>query len=383
MKNGAWLAVGITLAVACFLGGRASVPHAPIPASSRLGRITSISDTLDRPVWTNQLLLRMNWTTSPGGTPDVTKADSVRIIGLGLDDSALPRNRWADLALIRLHGEMGWSCSGCGFVLNDPYAQLAIQTDQAEYVAQARTSEGKLVAWMTVDTATRWSLHYALDPVFLRQADSASAAFWSGIKKSVTTHARSRDADTREPREHKSILRQTELMGQLDHFSSRMVDLDLLDYLHRLDTTSVDSVRLAALVSQAPTRRILSEELDVMGLATTVGLQSKSCYKQISHGDIRFRTRRSGSWRVTSAWNSAGKPVAWNAIDSGDGFQFPIWFHLDRDACLERADSAVSSIRSRNDLGGNPQITQITQRGKEGGFRRIPGHEDQGSDVRI
>ena len=83
------------------------------------------------------------------------------------------------------------------------------------------------------------------------------------------------------------------------------------------------------------------EELDVLGLVANIGIESKSCYRRISNGDISFRTRRTGSWRVTSAWNSSGKPVAWNAIDSGWGPAMPIWFHLDRQACLESTDSVI------------------------------------------
>jgi hypothetical protein len=102
--------------------------------------------------------------------------------------------------------------------------------------------------------------------------------------------------------------------------------------------SELDCVENAAMLREVQSSSLSADELDDLGLAANIGITSKSCYRRISNGDISFRTRRTGSWRVTSAWNPQGKPVAWDALDNS-GFQFPIWFHLDREACLETTDS--------------------------------------------
>lgn len=293
----------------------------------------------DRIVWTNQSRIRMDWVPSIGRDPSKTETESTLVVRRGLDSSATNLAIWSTLSLVRLHGEMGWTCRDCGYVLNKSDAKVAIQMIGTEYVAQARTPEGTLVGWMTTDTVSRWSLNYFIDREFLRKDDSSSTAFRSQIRRDGREYVRRKNAGVPEPRERKWILREADLLGQFSHFSSRVIDPDLDDYLFRLDTASIDSVSVSEQVSKAKLRRIQPEELDVLGLAATIGMLSKSCYRRISNGEISFRTRRTGSWRVTSAWNSNGKPVAWDALDTASDFQFPIWFHLDRQACLETTDS--------------------------------------------
>lgn len=315
------------------------------PDSERVG--DQVLDTasafdVDRPLWTNRLRIRMGWIPTLGRDPAKTPAESVSVVQAGLDGAAKTQPYWQTLALIRLHGEMGWTCRGCGYVLNDPMALIAWDTLGAEGVIQARTPDGALVAWMTLDTTTRQSFQFFIDRGFQRRSDSSSKAFCDRIRQDGRNFVRQKYTGVPQPRNRSRMLREPDLIGQFSHFSSRVVDLELDDYLDRLDTISFDSVRYSELASKAELRRLLSEELDVLGLAANIGVTSKSCYWRISNGDISFRTRRTGSWRVTSAWNPQGEPVAWNALDTASGFPFPIWFHLDRDACLEKTDSVAS-----------------------------------------
>jgi len=297
---------------------------------------------LDRPVWTNQLRIRMDWVPSLGRDPAKTTAESTSVVQAGLDSAAKTMARWSTLSLVRLHGEMGWTCRGCGHVMNDPLARIALDSMGTEKIIQVRPPDGAPVAWMTIDTSTRQSFLFYIDREFQRQSDSSTNAFRDRIRQTGLNYVRRQNAGIPQPRTRKDVLPEVELMGQFSHFSTRVVDLELDDYLDRLDTPSIDSVRYSEIVSKAKLRSIQPEELNVLGLAANIGITSKSCYRRISNGDISFRTRRTGSWRVTSAWNPQGKPVAWNALDTASTFQFPIWFHLDRQACLEQTDSVAS-----------------------------------------
>lgn len=328
-------------ALIAFELGRHMQPANDVAGTPYASVFPSSSDTSDRITWDDMLRLRMSWVPTSGSGGSSLGKDSSEVINVGLDDSGLRRNRWADLSLIRLHGELGWGCSGCGYVLNDAYSRVSILASGTEYVALARTSAGVLVGWMTTDTVTRWSFNFFINREFQRQSDSSIKAFNEQINRDGLAYVRRREAGTPEPHNRKWVMRETDRMGQFRHYSSKVVDLDLLEHLQRFDTASTDSVRFARIVDMTPTRRIAPEELDVLGLAANIGITSKSCYRRISNGDISFRTRRTGSWRVTSAWNPQGKPVAWNALDTASGFQFPIWFHLDRDACLEKTDSVA------------------------------------------
>jgi len=195
---------------------------------------------------------------------------------------------------------------------------------------------------MSLDTATLWSLHFFVDRRFQKESDSSEVAFLRRVRDESREYVRKREGGTPEPKERRWIVRATDLLDQFRHFSTRVVDLDLQEHLRKFDTLSTDSVRLAKRVESTPVRRISQEEHGVLGLAGEIGLQSKSCYRRISNGEIVFRSRRNGAYLITSAWNSVGKPVAWNAIDSAWGPVMPIWFHLDRQACLEQTDSVAS-----------------------------------------
>lgn len=328
-------------ALIAFELGRHMQPANDVVGAPDMSVHPSSSDTSDRIIWDNTLLSRMRWVPTSGSGESSPGKDSSEVIKAGLDDSGLWRSRWADLSLIRLHGEMGWACSGCGYVLNDAYSKVSILASGTEYVAQARTPDGLLVGWMTTDTVTRWSFNFFIDREFQRHSDSSTKAFYERINRGGSAIVRLRESGAPEPKNRKWVLRETDRMGQFRHFSTKVVDLDQQEHLLRVGKSSTDSVRFAKIVDTTPARRISPEELDVLGLAANIGITSKSCYRRISNGDISFRTRRTGSWRVTSAWNPQGKPVAWNALDTASGFQFPIWFHLDRQACLEQTDSVV------------------------------------------
>ena len=297
-------------------------------------------DTADVQIWTNDLLWRMGWVATSCRIEGKTVADSERVVRDGLDSSsALPR--WSSLALIRLQGELGWECRGCGAVFREQRPLVSVSQAGGDVLAQVRTPQGRLVGWMSLDTATLWSLHFYVDRRFQQECDSGDAAFLRRVHDEARDDIRRREGGTPEPKERRWIVRETDLMGQFRHFSSRVVDLDLQEHLRKFDTLSTDSVRFAKLAETVPTRRITPEEHGVLGLAGEIGLQSKSCYRRISNGEITFRSRSTGAYLVTSAWNSLGKPVAWNAIDSSWGPLMPTWFHLDREACLEGTDSAV------------------------------------------
>jgi hypothetical protein len=188
---------------------------------------------------------------------------------------------------------------------------------------------------MTLDTLTRQSFHFSIDRKFVRRDDSASAAFEADIRKSGRNYALKREFQRQEPKGRGDVLREVDRMGQFSHFSSRVVDLDEEDRLGRLDIVSEDSVRFSRLASKAVARHLQPEELDALGLAANIGITSRSCYLRLSQGTLEFRSRRTGSWRVTSVWNVKGKPVAWFALDTGSTFPFPLWYHVDREGCLE------------------------------------------------
>lgn len=289
----------------------------------------------ERPAWTDRLRNRMSWIANVGHDRSKSQADSAAVLRAGLDDSARALDRWRTLALIRLQGEMGWTCKGCGALLNDPKAKVAIGAIGQELLVQARTQTGAPVAWMTLDTLTGQSFHFSIDRKFVRRDDSASADFEDYIRKSGRDQARKREAQRPEPKVREHVLREVDLMGQFSHFSSRVVDLDEQDRLRRLDIVSEDSVRFSRLASKAVARHIQPEELDALGLAANIGITSRSCYLRLSQGALAFRTRRTGAWRVTSTWNAKGQPVAWFALDTSSTFPFPLWFHVDRWSCLD------------------------------------------------
>lgn len=302
-------------------------------------RLTGM-DTADAPIWSNDLMWRMGWVSGSGRIEGKKASDSVAAIDDGLD-SAKPLPHWSTLALIRLQGQLGWECRGCAAVFREQRPLVAVTRNGGEVLAQLRTPEGRLLGWMSLDTATLWSLHFFVDHRYRQESDSSDAAFLRRVRDESREYVRRREGGTPEPKERRWIVRETDLMGQFRHFSTRVVDLDLQEHLRKFDTLSIDSVRLARQVESTPVRRISQEEHGVIGLAGEIGLQSKACYRRVSNGEIFFRSRRTGAHLVTSAWNSSGKPVAWNAIDSGWGPAMPIWFHLDRQACLESTDSVI------------------------------------------
>lgn len=306
----------------------------PEPSPKRLSNAIA-NDSFEAPLWSDRLRVRMSWIPSLGRDPSKSVMDSTVVIRAGLDDSAQVLDRWTTLSLVRLHGEMGWTCKGCGGLLNDPKSRIGFDVSCSERLVQARTPSGSLVAWMTLDTVSGKSFHYFIDREFVRRDDSASVAFDAFIRKTSRDQARKRDAGAVPPKRGAHLLREVDRMGQFSHFSSLVADLDIEDRLGRIDSVSQDSVRFSRLARKAATRRILPEELDALGLAANIGITSRSCYGRVTNGEITFRTRRKGTWRVTSAWNAQGKPVAWNALDTASDFPFPLWFHLDRDACRE------------------------------------------------
>lgn len=326
-----WIAVCLsslgTALIAFELGRRMQHENdaACAPNSSVL---PTLSDTSDRIIWDNALLSRMSWVPTSGSGESSLGKDSSEVVKIGLDDSGNWRSRWADLSLIRLHGEMGWTCRGCGYVLNDLRVRLTTSGQGSKYGIQVESLEGSPVAAMVLDTNSGRSYCYSIDSTFLRTSAEADESFFRRFHGDGTLLGEARlSAELAKMNDPQTIV-------QFRHFSSAGSGTG--------ENSGVDCFKVVTTLDRVQKRSISMEELDVLGLAANIGITSKSCYRRISSGDISFRTRRTGSWRVTSAWNPQGMPVAWNALDTASGFQFPIWFHLDRDACLEKTDSVAS-----------------------------------------
>lgn len=285
------------------------------------------SDTVDYPIWSNPLRSRMSWIPDLGRDPSKSSEESTTVVGDGLNASGGSRVDWQMLSLVRLHGEMGWSCRGCGYVLNDLRVRLTTSGHGSKYGIQVESLEGSPVAAMVLDTNSGRTYCYSIDSTFLRTSAETDESFFRRFHGDGTLLGEARlSAEL-------AKMNDPQTLAQFRHFSSAGYGSG--------ENSGVDCFKVATTLGRVQKRSISMEELDVLGLAANIGITSKSCYRRISSGDISFRTRRTGSWRVTSAWNPQGKPVAWNALDTASGFQFPIWFHLDRQACLEQTDSVI------------------------------------------